>query len=399
MSKSKTINEQRASKWMDRFIDMLYATHGLKTPATEQAFRSVPRHLFVDRYLKPPPKTSKKPHPKPRFTEIAASGPTNAQLKRIYQDDALLSHHNPPSSTSQPSLVAQMLEALQLKPGMKVLEIGAGTGWNAALMGHVVGPKGQVYSIDIQTDVARRARRHIRRIGSQNITVLTGDGGNGYASAAPYDRIITTVCCPEISPYWLDQLKEQGILLITLSEVPRDQCCLLSRLQKQQDHLSGEVLSLPGFMMLRGKYGMELNATPSAIENRITDLAAGRKPVRKSPPWQCWNPGMRNELRRDLIFFAYLEGMSIELMMNQQYVLSNGSAESICITTDEHIEVYGCDTSYYTFESIAQKWLALGAPRRYDYRLEAWPKQPTKRKPKNGWLAQRDHSQLIFRLK
>ena len=202
---------------MDQFIDMLIVAASWRefgfpfTKEAQEAFRSVPRHFFVDQYYGSGKKR--------RLIRVDPKKPTSAQLWKIYSDEALPSHRyhgagTGPSSTSQPSLVANMLEKLQIKPGMKILEIGAGTGWNAALMGHLVGSKGRVYSIDIQSDVAKRARRHIRRLGSNNVKIITGDGGNGYRKKAPYDRIITTVACPDISPHWIDQLKEGGMLLI-----------------------------------------------------------------------------------------------------------------------------------------------------------------------------------------
>jgi len=290
-----------------------------------------------------------------------------------------------------------MLEELHLEPGMKVLEIGAGTGWNAALMGHIVGPQGYVYSIDIQTDVARRARQHIRRQGVQNVMIITRDGGNGYQKEAPYDRIITTVACPDISPHWMDQLKEGGALLITLQDMPGESACIMARLWKQKDHLKGEVVSLPGFMVLQGKYGISA-PSPREAKKRLDRIKAGRKPIKKPAPWICWHPRMRYWMSRELLFFANLEGMSLETT-GKQYILSCKDTESVCITDDDNIEVYGSEESYLAFEAIARKWINLGAPRRNSYLVEVWPKQAVKRKPKNGWLIQRNHSQLIFRLK
>ncbi len=391
MLKISNRKAQLLSELKERFVDMLYATQALKTKEVEGAFRSVPRHLFVDRYYDFQKKS--------RLVNVAPDRPTATQLKKIYCDDALVSHRNPhpTSSTSQPSLVAQMLEQLQLKPGMKVLEIGAGTGWNAALMGHIVGSKGHVYSIDIQADVARRARRHVRRLGAENVTIITADGGNGYRKGAPYDRIITTVSCPDVSPHWMDQLKEDGALLITLQDIPGESWCLMPRLWKRKDHLEGEVAGLPGFMELRGKYGMEV-VLPEVAKERLTRARADRKPRKKTAPWICWNPGMRRWMGRGLLFFVTLEGMFVE-PAGRQYILSCRDSESICITDEEHIEVYGGEETYRAFEEVARKWIEVGAPRRSAYRMEVWPKQVEKQRPKNGWLVQRAHSQLIFRLK
>ena len=168
MTESKKIKGQLITKLASNLVDILLVDHSIKTRPVEEAFRSVPRHLFVDRYYN-----------KDRLVKVDAQNPTPAQLRKIYSNSALVSHRHrrvPTSSTSQPSLVAQMLEGLLLKPGQKVLEIGAGTGWNAALMGHIVGPKGRVYSVDIQKDVAQRAQNHIQRLCAKYVEIIVGDG-------------------------------------------------------------------------------------------------------------------------------------------------------------------------------------------------------------------------------
>ena len=106
---------------------MIIAAHGATSKSVIEAFRAVPRHLFVDQYYRIG-KTW-------RLIRVDPQHPTGAQLKTIYSDVALASHQRygqGTSSTSQPSLVAHMLEELQISPGMLILEIGAGTGWNAA---------------------------------------------------------------------------------------------------------------------------------------------------------------------------------------------------------------------------------------------------------------------------
>ena len=76
-----------------------------------------------------------------------------------------------------------------------------------------------------------------------------------------------------------------------------------------------------------------------------------------------------------------------------------GEVDSFCIPTEEHLEVYGSDDGYLKMREVIGKWLTLGAPRRDAYRIEVWPKSASKRCPKDGWLIQREHSNLIFRLK
>ena len=101
-----------------------------------------------------------------------------------------------------------MLGELRLEPGQRVLEIGAGTGYNAALLERIVGPEGQVITVDIDPETAPR-RRALKGSG---VKVATGDGRNGHAPDAPYDRIIVTASATEVPRAWLEQLVEGGLV-------------------------------------------------------------------------------------------------------------------------------------------------------------------------------------------
>lgn len=115
------------------------------------------------------------------------------------------------SSISKPIIVAQMLDHLQVELGIRVLEIGTGTGWNAALLAHVVGWQ-NVTTIEVDAVLAERARKALAEAGVFP-TVVTGDGADGYAPGAPYDRVIATASAQAVPYPWVAQTRPGGLIV------------------------------------------------------------------------------------------------------------------------------------------------------------------------------------------
>ena len=154
--------------------------------ATQQAYYATPRHLFVPRYRV---WGSQNWHTvdNHNLAEHVATLYADRPLILFGDDDA-----NVPSTISQPSFVLRMLDMLQIQPGQAIFELGAGSGWNAALMGRLVESAGHVYSLEIIPEVARRATETIESLGIENVSIINADGGAGYLPGAPYDRAIFT---------------------------------------------------------------------------------------------------------------------------------------------------------------------------------------------------------------
>jgi protein-L-isoaspartate(D-aspartate) O-methyltransferase len=192
----------------------------------EAAFRAIPRHLFL-------------PSVAPEQVYRDEAIPT-----KFLDDQAI-------SSSSQPAIMAIMLEQLGLEPGQRVLEIGAGTGYNAALMAQIVGPTGQVTAIDIDQDIVDAARAHLAAAGLEQVLVVCGDGGYGWAAGAPYDRIILTVGAWDIAPAWLEQLKPGGRIVLPLSLAGPQ---VSVAFEPAGGHLASVSIKDCGFMRLRGAF-------------------------------------------------------------------------------------------------------------------------------------------------
>jgi protein-L-isoaspartate(D-aspartate) O-methyltransferase len=160
--------------------------------SVERAFRAVPRHLFLP----------------------------GLPLAEAYADEAIATQFVDgvaTSSASQPSMVAIMLEQLGLRRGHRVLEVGAGTGWNAALMARIVGPEGAVTSVDIDEELVAQAEDNLASAGIEGVRVLCGDGALGCPEGAPYDRIVLTVGSWDVRPEWVAQLAPHGRILLPLT--------------------------------------------------------------------------------------------------------------------------------------------------------------------------------------
>jgi protein-L-isoaspartate(D-aspartate) O-methyltransferase len=174
-------------------------------------------------------------------------------LDTVYADEAIPTKRlggKTVSSSSQPAIMAIMLEQLDLQPGHRVLEIGAGTGYNAALMAHIVGDSGHVVAVDIDDDIVANAREHLAAAGFERVHVVCGDGGLGYPAGAPYDRIVLTVGAWDIAPAWHEQLTADGRLVLPL--VIRGDVQKSVALEHGDGHLASVSVQACGFMRLRG---------------------------------------------------------------------------------------------------------------------------------------------------
>ena len=156
------------------------------------------------------------------------------------------------SSASQPSLVVTMLDQLDLLPGLRVLEVGAGTGFNAAVIAELVGPSGSVVTIDIQPDVVAEARAALDRTGYGRVVTVVGEGVDGAAELAPFDRIIVTAGASDVPRAWFDQLEPGGRLVVPLRWRGQTQSIAFVR---AGNHLESDSLYRCGFMPMVGQVG------------------------------------------------------------------------------------------------------------------------------------------------
>jgi protein-L-isoaspartate(D-aspartate) O-methyltransferase len=213
---------------LDRLVGELRQRGCLRTPSVAAAFATVPRHHFL---------------------------PPQSRGRAYAVDEAIPTHFDhdgvPISSSSAPTIMAAMLEMLEAESGERVLEIGAGTGYNAALLAQLVGPRGRVVSIDVNPTVAAEADSNVTAFAS-NVHVVTGDGWDG-AVGEQFDRVIVTAESWDISPHWVEQLRDGGVLVLPLWLRPG--LTFAVGFQKVNPGLESRSLAFCGFMPLQGSHG------------------------------------------------------------------------------------------------------------------------------------------------
>jgi len=150
---------------------------------------------------------------------------------------------------SQPYIVAAMTVAARVDPGDRALEVGTGSGYQAAILAQL---GAQVYSIDRNAKLAEAARLRLERLGYTNVEVLSGDGSEGYAAAAPYQIIVVTAAAPQVPPALLEQLAEGGRLVIPVGDRQRQDLQLIF---KHGGQTATRLLDPCQFVPLIGKHG------------------------------------------------------------------------------------------------------------------------------------------------
>lgn len=199
-----------------------------RSARVETAFRMVPRHLFL-----------------PGIDTTEAYAPRPVVTKRAPNGTAV-------SSASSPILVAEMLELLEVEPGNRVLEIGAATGINAALIAELTGPTGQVTTIEIDDDLADGARQSLNRAGYPHVEVICGDGALGHPGGAPYDRIVVTAGAWDIPAAWWRQLAPGGRMVVPVRLHGSGLTRVLPLVLVEPDRMVSTAAVVCGFVPIRG---------------------------------------------------------------------------------------------------------------------------------------------------
>ena len=391
-----------AEKYQSQLLEQAQAIYQ-ETPlskATQKAYLETPRHQFVRRYRQWGVK---------EWNEVNENN-LEEHLATLYSDRALVlfgdDDNDVPSTISQPSFVLRMLDMLQLAQGQRVFELGAGSGWNATLMGNLVGPEGSVYSLELIPDAARNAAANVHRLGIDNVKVIEGDGGEGYAAGAPYDRAIFTAGAYDLPRPLFEQIKEGGLLLIVIkNEGGGDNLFLLRKVREHFESLEG----LPcGFVQMKGKYQLEhLKPIPHETLPEWSELEEKRISTR--PFWWGGKGKMDFPWRTSAVrsflgiteptFRAFKTEKQDEQARDEHYFgLWDREHTSLVIAKDDLLTSYGTPAAEKRLLEALEGWIRLGMPGAASFALKIYPVDFPLTANENEWVVKRMEAQFLWSL-
>jgi protein-L-isoaspartate(D-aspartate) O-methyltransferase len=391
-----------AEKYQKQLLEQAKAIY-YETPLaerTQQAYLETPRHKFVRRYRQWGVK---------EWSEVNESN-LEEHLATLYSDRALVlfgdDDNDVPSTISQPSFVLRMLDMLQLKPDQKVFELGTGSGWNAALMGNLVAPGGSVFSLELIPEVAQTASATMDVLGIKNVNVIEGDGGEGYAAGAPYDRAIFTAGAYDLPGPFFEQMKEGGLLLVVIkSEGGGDTLFLL---RKAQEHFES-MESMPcGFVQMKGKHQLD-HLSPIPLGELPEWPKLQHKPIHKrffwwggkgkwDFPWRTM--GIRSFLGiTEPSFRAFKEEKQEDQPRDKQFFgLWDQEQTSLVIAKDDLLLSYGNANAEQRLLEAVERWVKLGMPGAASFSLKVYPIDFQLTANDNEWIVKRTESQFLWSL-
>jgi protein-L-isoaspartate(D-aspartate) O-methyltransferase len=365
-----------------------------------RAFGEVPRHLFVSRYRN---------YGMADWFEISDEN-LEQHLSTLYADNPLVLFGSDAdfeskkgtrnvSTISQPSFVLRMIDILNVQPGDNVFELGAASGWNAALMSRLVGSKGKVVTVEIIPELACSADERLRRLGYENVIVVKGDAGDGCADYAPFDRVMFTAGAFDLPKALHSQVKEGGQLLFVLKN--KGGADNLIRLKKAGDHFESTYSMPCGFVPMTGKYHL-----PEMEEEKLDEIfkrtGISEKPTMNrnfwwgvgSPKQYLWGTSaLRSFLslwndnfcaidtgKRDEDAFGWLEGKSFALA-------KPGSLAS-----------FGGNSAAENLLEKIKYWIDIGMPTLSNLNLKVYPSGVEVSEKNGSWISRRRESTFVWSL-
>ena len=386
-------------EYQDNLLTEIEAQNGNSiSVAIKAAFLAMPRHWFIDNFFDH--------NEQEEIVErIITETNLSKYLPLLYGNHplglALNEEGYAISTISQPSAVLMMLKKLDIRDGHKVLEIGTASGWNAAMLSKLVGENGAVHSIEIISDLAKRAKEKMAKYRIPNVHLYDGDGAvQTYGQT--FDRIIFTVGAYDVPKIMFQQLKSDGLLLMVLKTSGLHDSMIL--LQKKGNHLVSLTLDACRFVPLTGKYAM-----PQLDAIKVESLPLWQKikdnVVKEQAFWwgnKSNNPRTKLVKLVGITSFLGIVEPQFQLFKRADKELSFGLVDaaenSLAIWAENKLTGYGNEKGLNQLKKAFQLYFDLGMPSANCFQLKVYPMEENVEIGKNEWLIQRQDAQFLWSL-
>lgn len=331
-----------------------------------EAFERNPREFFVDRF---------RLLDSSRWFDRESLSISELQ-KLIYRDEVLVVTEDesgaPQSSLSRPSINAQILEALKLREGARVFEIGSGSGWLTAIMSHLVGAKGQVFGCEFDAKLAAASSDRLSSLGRKNVTILSGDGFRALADISSLDAVVVTATPHSLPQALVTSLAEGGRVVLPL----RDQAfgAFVVALTREGMALKGKPILDGGFVPIRGPHGAGRLTLPTADSIITKNEHSGPQSTERRARLPLPDLGLPFVGQAtDLCFFlsCHLPGFRPALASDfKTIVFMYPNQDGAVIIEPSGIRGVGGADAFERVCALCSLWVELGRPRIPDASLE-----------------------------
>lgn len=366
--------------------------------ALRKAVAEVPRHRFVHRF--------RSPHDGPLQDFDAAPEP---HLALVYSD-AVMTHVDAQgealrSTNSQPSYVLWLIAQLDLGSGQRVLEIGSGSGWLAAVMARLVGSEGHVTGVEILPDLAAQSRADLDETGlGGNVTIIAGDGTTGIAGG-PFDAVMITAATWDLTAGIMDSVADGGVLLVPVAM--RGGGCQVTILKREGARFVERRRVVGSFVPLVGP-GQAPAQNPRRLEDLPGWAALGSEPTRIYPfGLASFGPGLLNTAA--LAFANYLRMHEPEAYVAivadapdarpSAFGLFDATVPALALWREQTLAVYGGDGPARRTAKAYEQWFADGMPGPQAYAFSVVRAAEAPARSDTTRVEMRGDSALVWRLR
>lgn len=392
--------EQDAAIHQARFVAMLNAEfekfglpHGLP-PALQKAVQATPRHRFVHRFrIGDGPLLDFDADPGQHLATVYS----DQIMRHVDADGAPL-----PSSNSQPSYVLWLLHLLDLRSGQRVLEIGSGSGWLAAVMAQVAGPTGHVTGIEIIPELAAQSRTDLNALGQENVTILTQDGTAGHAAGAPFDRVMITAATWDLPSALFDQVAEGGCVLVPI-ELRGTSSCQVTLLRRLGDHFVAERAIIGWFVPLIGAGQRRTGVTRALDSLPFWAEIAAAPAVQLKLALGAAPGGGAGSIASEFKAFLGRTEPEFAVFSNTDaspaaFGVIDDTAQSVALLCAGELVGYGGSTALRRLARAFARWTEFGLPGMGAYNLEVFHAATAPEATDRSWVERRDQTALLWTL-